>query len=334
MRLGIAIEETWDFFNEIYADFQQNYATALFERPKASLPFFEERINRYLFTRQMKRFLGKQDVVFFEWASDLLRSASCMPKMCGIVTRLHRYEVYKWAEHVNWKNVDRVILVSNAKQREFIDRFPYMRDRTVVISESISLERFTNKARPFNGDIGILCHLTPRKRVYDLILEFYQLIQENDAFHLHIGGGEHIAYGDYYHAIQHLIDSLNLRNRVTLYGHVADTPAWYQTIDIFISNSYSEGLQVAPMEALASGCYTLSHRWDGAEELLPETQLYYTGRELRQKIAEYAQLPEMVRQQEKEKMRSWAYQKFDINQTITDIRQVIDEVAAQTMDQR
>ena len=55
MHLGIAIEETWDFFNEIYADLQQRYVTSVFRRPQVSLPFFEERVNRYLFNHQIRQ---------------------------------------------------------------------------------------------------------------------------------------------------------------------------------------------------------------------------------------------------------------------------------------
>jgi glycosyltransferase involved in cell wall biosynthesis len=328
MRLGIAIEETWDFFNEIYVDLQQRYVTTVFQRPQVSLPFFEERVNRYLFNHQMRHFLRQHDVVFFEWASDLLRVASHLPKTCGIVTRLHRYELYKWVDHINWSAIDKVILVSDAKRREFIHRFPYMAERTTVSSPSTSLGKFPFKPKPFSGDIGILCHLTPRKRVYDLILDFYELTRQHNGFHLHIGGGKHVAYGDYYRAIQYIVSELELNSKVTFYDHVADTPAWYHKIDIFISHSYSEGLQVSPMEAMASGCYVLCHRWDGAKELLPEGQLYFTGRELRQKIVDFCQLPEADRLHEKEAMRAWACRHFDINQTIIDICQSIEEVAA------
>jgi glycosyltransferase involved in cell wall biosynthesis len=331
MRLGIAIEETWDFFNEIYTDFQKRYVTSLFQRPQVAVPFFQERANYYLFNREMQRFLSDHDVVFFEWASDLLRAASHMPKANGIVTRLHRYELYKWVDYINWAAVDKVILVSEAKRREFITRFPMMAERTFVTSPSTSLEKFSFKPKPFSGDIGILCHLTPRKRVYDLILDFFELIQQHDGFHLHIGGGERNSYSDYFNAIHYIVDNLGLNNKVTFYGHVVDTPTWYHNIDIFVSHSYSEGLQVSPMEAMASGCYVLCHRWDGAEELLPEKQLYYSGNELRQKILTFSQLSKADCQREKEAMRTWACNHFDINQTIAEICRVIEDVAAQVM---
>jgi glycosyltransferase involved in cell wall biosynthesis len=92
-----------------------------------------------------------------------------------LVTRLHRYEMYQWADHIQWDRVDRVILVSRAKEREFAERFPDHAGKVVVIPEAISLQRFQPHSKPFGGDMGILCHLSPRKRVYELILAFSEI---------------------------------------------------------------------------------------------------------------------------------------------------------------
>jgi len=254
-----------------------------------------------------------------------------MPKTCGIVTRSHRYDLYRWANHINWQVVDKLILVSEAKRREFIAQFPQHVGKCVVIPEAISLEKFKFHSKPFAGDIGILCHLTPRKRVYELILEFFELLQEHgglsgDSFHLHIGGGKHVLHVDYYNALHTLVKRLGLETRVTFYENVSDPQAWYPKIDIFLSNSYSEGLQLAPIEAMASGCYTLSHRWEGAEELLPEENLFYTGTELRGMILGYSNAPEAEKLRRRQALRAIVCDRFDINQIKVQIRQLVEEV--------
>ena len=175
MRLGIAIEETWDFFNEIYADLREHYQTSLLTARSFSLPVFHTRVNRLVFQHDLRQFMRRNDVVFFEWASRLLAEASRQPKRCGIVTRLHRYELYTWADRIHWDVVDKVILVSRAMQAEFSSRFPDQASKTVVVSPSTSLTRFYPVAKEFSGDIGILCHLTPRKRVYELILTLAEI---------------------------------------------------------------------------------------------------------------------------------------------------------------
>ena len=324
MRIGVAIEETWAFLHEIYDDLKSHHRTNLFQRRATSLPVFNVRANRYLLQRDLGRFIRSNDVVFFEWASELLAVASRLPKTCGIVTRLHRYELYQWADKINWGAVDKVILVSQAKRREFLGRFPGLESKVVVIPEAVSLTRFPYRPQPWRGNIGTLCHLKPRKRVYELVLAFHELAQERDDLHLHIGGGMATNFEEYYLALLNLVDKLDLHQRVTFHGAVSKPETWYPQVDIFVSNGYSEGLQVAPMEAMASGCYTLSHFWDGAEELLPRQQLYYGDRELRQRILEYALSSDQQRAQWQAAMRQIVVDNFDVDTTKVQIRQAIE----------
>lgn len=328
LKVGVAIEETWDFFREIYAELERNYSTRLFRRRQLRSGPMHSRINRWFFQHDLSDFLAGNDVTFFEWASELLVAASRMPKRGPIVTRLHRYELYQWVDQVNWDAVDRILLVSKAKQARFNERFPAHAAKTVVSSPSTPLDKYVLQRRDFAGNLGILCHLTPRKRVYELILAFSELLAQEPRLHLHIAGGAHPAYGDYAEALHFLVKQLQLEQKVTFYGNVTAAWEWYPQIDIFISNSFSEGLQVAPMEAMACGCYTLSHHWDGADELLPSGQLYWTDRQLQTKVLEFCALSEPARRAQAQAMRQWACDHFDIRQTIADVRRVIEEAAS------
>ena len=331
MRIGIAIEDTWAFFKEVEEELSSHHQTALFKPPQFSLPVFNERVNRYLLHRDLSFFMRSNQVVFFEWASGLLATASRLPKQCGIVTRLHRYELYKWADRINWDVVDRVILVTEAKGREFSGRFPDQAGKIVIIPEAISLDRFAAdlqiKPKDFSGNLGIMCNLSPRKRVYELILAFYELNCRREGFHLHIGGGPHPGFPDYPSALYSLVAGLKLQDKVTFYGNITDPQDWYRTIDIFISNSYSEGLQVSPMEAIACGCFCLSHRWDGADELFPETSLFYTDRELVERILAYAELSHADRMARIAGLQEIVRRHHDIARTRIQIREVVEEVA-------
>jgi glycosyltransferase involved in cell wall biosynthesis len=328
MKLGVVIQETWAFFDEVYPELSRSHTTRLLSLPKANPPFFKERVNRALQARAIRKFLRSNDVVFFEWASGLLASAAAEPKRCGIVTRLHRYEMYRWADRIAWDAVDRVILVSEAKRQEFARRFPGQAAKVVVIPEAISLERFRPEPRPFHGDLGILCTLSPRKRVYEAILGFSEIARNGNGFHLHIGGGPHPSFPEYEAALRALVSKLGIADRVTFYGHVADPGGWYRNIDLFLSNSYSEGLQVAPMEAIASGRYALSHRWDGAEELLPADALFGTEREFIEKVVSYSEASEAARRNLRESQLAIVRERFDVNKTKVQIRQVIEEVGS------
>jgi glycosyltransferase involved in cell wall biosynthesis len=328
MKLGVAVGDTWDFFYEIYDELCAHHETTLFNRRSIRSPFFYERINRYVFKRDLDSLLSQNDVVFFEWANELLVAASHLPKTCGIVTRLHRYEMYQWVDQVNWENVDKIILVSEAKRDEFVQRFPAYEEKAVAIMGAISLEKFSFRPGPYQRNIGILCHISPRKRVYELILDFYELTKINPDFHLHIGGGPHPGHDDYFAAVQELVRDLKLEKRVTFYGPVTNTQDWLHSIDIFVSNSYSEGLQVALMEAMASGCYCLSHHWAGAEEQLPPENLFYSGNELQHKILAFDECPEVEKHTMRSRMRELAVEHNDVNRSKQQIRELVEQVGA------
>jgi glycosyltransferase involved in cell wall biosynthesis len=331
MRLGIAIEDTWGFFNEVYDYLAAQHETSVFHRREWALPFFQTRLNRRLFENDLDGFLRANDVVFFEWASGLLAEASHRPKRGGIVTRLHRYELYQWADKINWDAVDCIILVSEAKRREFARRFPQVAAKAIVIPEAVSLKRFSARPKAFGGDLGTLCHLAPRKRVYELVLAFGELCRERNDLHLHIGGEPRPNAADYSEALTSLVRKLGLTQKVTFYGKVTNPQDWYRRLDIFVSNSYSEGLQVSPIEAIASGCYALSHRWDGADELLPEENLYYTDRELQEKVLAHCNLSELARLKANSDLRSRVCEQFDVEKTRKDILHAIEEVGASVL---
>ena len=327
LKLGIVNTESWAFFNEIYRDLQAHHETSLYAPRQVAAPLFQQRIERFVHKQYLQRFLASNQVVFFEWASGMLSAATQQPKTCRIIARLHRYELYQWAAHVDWQKVDRLIVVSEAKRREFTQRFPSQASKLVVIPEAIALDRFSYRQKDFTGQIGILCHLSPRKRVYELILAFHELLRRGNRLHLHIGGSGHSRYPDYEPALHALVETLKITDDVTFHGKITDPESWYSRIDVFVSNSYSEGLQVSPMEAIASGCLCVSHAWPGSNELLPQAQIFGSEADFITLIeAVYSAPPETVlgwQQAQLQRVRS----RFDVEGIKVRIRELIGTVA-------
>jgi glycosyltransferase involved in cell wall biosynthesis len=104
-------------------------------------------------------------------------------------------------------------------------------------------------------------------------------------------------------------------------------PAFYQQVDIFLSNSYWEGQQSALLEAMASGCYCLSHCWGGAGEVVPPENVFVTGGELRQKLVRYAALDEVEKQRAQAGLRRIAEERFDEQRMVADIARVVEAAA-------
>lgn len=328
-KLGVLVgENQWTFFREIYEDFARRYDTQVFSPRTVHLPIGANAFNARLFAHDLRRLLRTSDVCFFEWASGLLMHASGLPKSCAIVTRLHSFELFEWAPTINWAAVDRVILVSEAMRARFAQLYPDHAHKTVVIYNGRPLDAFRpGHEKPFQFNLGMACSIVPIKRVYEAILVLHQLRGEGHDARLSIAGTR-TSDLRYSAAATRLVELLNLNDHVTFHGNVDDMPSWFRTIDIFLSHSFWEGQQVALLEAMASGCYCLSHHWAGAEEMLPPDNLYLTDAELKRKIVEYATLSPHSRRDLRTRLRDRAVERFDILKTIASISEVVDQAVS------
>jgi glycosyltransferase involved in cell wall biosynthesis len=216
---------------------------------------------------------------------------------------------------INWGNVDKIIFISEHVRRKFITQYPEQAQKTVVVYNAIPVEKFPPVQREFDFSMGMLGHITPIKRIYEIILLTRELLDMGYSPTLHIAGGEKNKgrIDRYYIAVHEVVKKLHLQENVKFYGHVDDPSDWFQNIDIFISNSYWEGLQTALLEAMASGCYCLGHFWDGVEEVLPSEYIYGTEAELKQKLVEYAGLSAEARQERTARLTAIVHERFDIH---------------------
>ncbi len=332
-RLGVFVGEqgNWSFFRDICEDLRAHYCTEVYKARRFSAPVLNGRLNRWSHLHGIRSLLKRSDVAFFEWASDLLETATRLPKHCPIVTRLHAYELYAWGPRIAWDAVDRVILVSEAMRRNFMEQYPTQARKAVVVHNAVRLDLYRPSARNGEGvNLGMLCSFYPRKRVYETILMFAKFRNRHPGARLHLGGGRIHApdHDEYYLACRRLARTLGLDEAVIFHEQVTETADWLSRIDLFISNSYWEGQQVALLEALASGCCCLSHAWAGAEEVLPAEFLCATDDELLDKALAYAGLSEAGKHACRQRMRQIAHEKFDSRRQVVKIRKVLDDTLA------
>jgi glycosyltransferase involved in cell wall biosynthesis len=282
-----------------------------------------------MYREGIRSLLQSSDVCFFEWASELLAAASHMPKTAPIVTRLHSFELADWAHRINWDHVDKIIFVSEAIRRRFIDQYPAHTGKAVLVYNAISTKKFFPVQRQFDFSLGMLCAIAPIKRVYEAILVVKELRDLGYRPTLHIAGGP--ANGNYQHryylAVRRLVEKLDLQQAVKFYGHVDNPASWLQNIDIYISNSYWEGMQTSLLEAMATGCYCLGHFWDGVEEALPPDNIYASDTDLIQKLISYSQLADSERTKRKNQLVEIVCQKFNLTNTKAMLREVINSVS-------
>jgi glycosyltransferase involved in cell wall biosynthesis len=330
-KLGIFVGENdnWTFFREIFEDFSVHYQTDVFRQKTLKTPLLQRRLNHWLYQKEIRSILKRNDVCFFEWASELLAVASHMPKTTSIVTRLHSFELADWAHRINWNHVDKIIFVSEAIRAKFIAQYPAHSSKTVLVYNSIPANKFSAVQRPFDFSLGMLCTIKPIKRVYETILMVKELHDLGHCPTLHVGGPP--ANGDYQHryyvALLRAVEKLKLHEFVRFYGYVDDPAAWLQNIDVYISNSYWEGMQTSLLEAMATGCYCLSHFWDGVEEALPLDNICATDADMKQKLITYSRLSDSERMECKKPLLEIVHQKFSLEDKKVMLREVIDSLS-------
>ncbi len=311
-RIGVAVDATDHFVQPIEAALRDRYLVSRFAPRFIKAPVVGASANKLLFELQFRRFLASHDLVFFEWAGSLLVRATQLSKRCRIVTRLHSMEVASAAHRVDWSQVDAVIVASEQMKRRLLKVANAPPNSIHVISYGVDLARFQPAPRQFEYRIGMLARVVPVKRVYEAVLTVHELRQQGYPFTLRIAG----VLGDeleprYPWAVGELIERLELAEYVHMLGRISDSAAFYRDVDIFLSNSFWEGQQVALLEAMASGCYCLSHCWGGAEEVLPSEQIFVTDSDLQTKLMNFAALPDPAKSTEQALMRVVAEGQFD-----------------------
>ncbi len=305
------VEDTDRFLKPIERYLETRHKVERFVPHFAHIPVVGGTLNRRLLDRQLQRFLFDHDVTFFEWASSLLVRATHFPKSGPIVTRLHSVELATTASYIDWSKVDHTVVLSRSIQRKLTEIAP-TGTRIEVVPHGIDLRAFSPVTRDFSHRLGMVCSLLPIKRIYETILCVYRLRQLGHPFTLRVAGEPVPSRAPRYEwALRRLIEKLDLGEHVTLCGYIGDVPKWLSEIDVFLSNSYWEGQQVALLEAMASGCYCLSHFWDGVEEILPESNLYVTDRELTDKLIEYARSLDTEKMAAQQRMRMIAERNHD-----------------------
>lgn len=314
MKLGVVVDGGRGFVEGLLADWRGRYETTELRHREVRWPVARGRVNAWRLQRALQHLLDQNDVVFFEWAGPLLAVASRLRGRAGIVARLHSYELYDVAPQVRWEAVDRVVLVSQAMRRRFLDDFAPWASKVRVVSYGKDLERYRPLEHPPGNVLGMLGGLVPIKRTYEVVLAVHELRQDGHPVRLRLGGdrGHGADNSRYYLSLLRLVDRLALGEAVELTGPVADVPGWLNGIDLFVSNSYWEGQQNALLEAMACGCMCVSHEWDGAEEVLPDAYRFTSAAELKCRVVALLGSDETARQAHRRRMRSIAEQRFDV----------------------
>jgi glycosyltransferase involved in cell wall biosynthesis len=202
------------------------------------------------------------DVVMHGWAS------TQPVKGARNVMFLRRYELFETAPKVKWRGIDHLICCN-----EWIaDRVRQKVSCPVsVVYNAADLDFWTYKERKPNKNIGMACHIHPKKNL-PLALQIMALLPEHD---LHIAGEIQDAWTMEY--LDHMARVMRLK--VHVYGGLSreDLNLWWEDKGFCLSTSISEGNPNNVIEAMAKGIKPVVHWWPGADSQFPVDVCFATA---------------------------------------------------------
>ncbi len=175
------------------------------------------------------------------------------------------------------RRVRRVVAVSEDARRVATARGRMDPRRTMLVINGIDVRRFD--PAPGAGDVrralgiedaafvfGIVARLTPVKDHGTLLRAFarVQAAGHRGARLVIVGGGESTD------EVRSQVDELGLSGRVVMTGDRRDVPALMGAMDAFVLSSYSEGLSITLLEAMAASLPVVATRVGGNAEIVQD----------------------------------------------------------------
>ena len=222
------------------------------------------------------------DVIFCEWASHFLEWLSNKDYEAKLACRLHRYELWRHYDEIDWKKVNLVLFVSEAMEKRFLEKGKFG-GKTFVTYDNIEFDDFPLKKYKETKRIGILGNVIERKGALKLIEMFHKA--NLPEVKLVVAGNTEDK--EYLRKITDYITQNNLNDQITIEGFVKDINEWYASIDCIISNSEHEGAQTSLIEGVATGCWAISSNWDGAREIVHEKGIFENEDQLKNCIEKF-----------------------------------------------
>jgi glycosyltransferase involved in cell wall biosynthesis len=195
------------------------------------------------------------------WGFLLSKCRNCKIVMCpaGIAYVQRQYKgilhhLFYQLERFTYSKADCLVLLSEQDQKAFKNKMGFLPSQTVIIPTGVDIPTTTNKNRilqEFNIDNEIIITFVGRLikvKGVEYLIQAANMINAGNFKIIIVGdGSEH-------ESLISLANDLHLHEKVIFTGFRQDVPDILEATDIFVLPSLSEGLPIALLEAMASGC--------------------------------------------------------------------------------
>lgn len=268
----------------------------------------------------IQRILDRCDVAFFEWCQQpFLEALSLQEIDCKVAVRAHGIPFFSIYKTFPWGKVDLLIGASDLFG-PMLDGAAQRPKRYMHIPVGTDPTFYTMPhSRKYGRNLATHSFtIRFKKRIYTTIQTFYDLLQHDKKWNLHIAGnwtGQAAGWEGVNYTVpcRELMEDLGVSTKISLQPNM-DPAGWRQWLhdkDIFISNSIREGVHLSLAEAMLTGVYPLINCWRGSREYYPETCIFKTQSELVEKILEWRKLPVKQKRRLSGEMREWVCERFD-----------------------
>ena len=170
------------------------------------------------------------------------------------------------------KLLDAIVFVSDWQQKEFIDHFNLPKGKCHVLKNAVNIDPI--KENKNNEKIKLIYTSTPWRGLNVLVHSIKYLNNIRNDFHLEIYSSTEI-YGEKFHNenkgnFENFFKELEKIPNITSYGYIPNKEviSKLKKADIFVYPTTSnETFCIAALEALCTGCLTLTTDWGAFKEL-------------------------------------------------------------------
>lgn len=274
-------------------------------------------------TKRSGTLLDQADIIFCEWCLGNAEWYSNNKKENQIlIIRLHHQEIYQnlpYLDRIKWENVDRIIFICQNNMSLFLDKYPHLVDRAVLLFNLIDCDAF-NIPKLYGAEFNLgFMGVAPKRKAPHLAFEILaRLKQIDNRYTLFIKGKSPWEYDwlrsrpderRYYEKFYSLVNGSQYANSVVFDPQGNDVPEWFSKIGFLLSTSEHEGSHQAVAEAMASGAIPVIRNWTGADSLYPKKYIFKSIDEAVQLILRWKIIPNYVK--ESSFCKEFAYRNFD-----------------------
>ena len=253
-------------------------------------PFYREGSN-------MGVHLSDTDTVWLEWADGiclqlLLDKQFYAPKYLRkkrVILRIHRYELFNQntieaISNIDHTIIDHLVFVSDYVRQIGISHFPWM-EKGVVIPNLIDIDKFPFYERTNTKKLLFLGRISYVKNLPLMLNMFYELIQVDPEYELHLVGNIHEKELIYY--LDNFLNKTKLHGKIIIHGHVENDklPELMKGMSHICNASIFESQGVGILEGMATGLRPVVFNFPGAEDFFPGRYLYINRKEFFHRVA-------------------------------------------------